>query len=67
MAFLIAALAGGAYQSLAVGRLELLSVGSNGFKRLIPQSWYSNAWVCYNIMVVAFHLGVISSRTIDPP
>jgi hypothetical protein len=58
--FLVAALAGGAYQSLAVGRLENLSGLPVDRGRPVPRSWIDNAYVFYNIMVVAFHIGAVT-------
>jgi hypothetical protein len=63
--FLIAALAGGAYQSLAVGRLENFSGlpvdrRPSRTSRPVPHSWYDNAYVFYNIMAGAFHIGAIT-------
>jgi hypothetical protein len=58
--FLIAALSGGAYQSLAVGRLEMLSGLAIERNRPLPRSWNDNAYVFYNILVAAFHIGAIT-------
>jgi len=55
--FLAAALAGGAYQSLAVGRLERLSkLRVAGVGRVL-RCWQENAYLFYNALVAAFHLG----------
>lgn len=57
--FLVAALAGGAYQSLAVGRLERLSGLPVDRCRPLLRSWQENAYVFYHILVIAFHTGAI--------
>src|SRR4030095_3347418 len=56
--FLAAALAGGAYQALAVGRLERLS--DKHVERPLLHWWQENAYLFYNALVAAFHLGAIS-------
>jgi hypothetical protein len=58
--FLTAALAGGAYQSLAVGRLENLSKLPVKRDRQVLRWWQDNAYLFYNILVVAFHSGAIA-------
>ncbi len=57
--FLIAVLCGGAYHSLAVGRLERLSGLPIERGRPIPYSWYENSYVWYNILLFAFHIGAL--------
>jgi hypothetical protein len=59
MCFLIAVLSSGAYQSLAVGRLEELSELPVDRTRLL-KSWYDNAYVAYNVMMWSFHAGVLT-------
>jgi len=57
--FLIAVLSGGAYHSLAVGRLERLSGLPIERGRPIPDSCYENSYVWYNILLLAFHIGAL--------
>ena len=58
--FLVAALAGGAYQSLAVGRLEKISGLPVVRGRSVLSSWQKSAYVFYNLLVGAFHAGAIT-------
>lgn len=59
MLFLVTSLASGAFQSLAVGRLENLSGLQVRRKRLVPENWFQRPYVAYQIMAISFHLGAI--------
>jgi len=57
--FLIAVLGAIVYQALAVGRLEQRS-GLPLEKRPLPEGWYENAYISYNVMICTFFLGATS-------
>jgi hypothetical protein len=60
MCFLTAALAGGAYQALAVKRLERQSKLPVARDNAVIESASDNSYVFYRILVFAFHIGAVT-------